>query len=242
VKTLRRSLLAFVFGTAGAGTLQLLDYAEALDRTVILSPAPADLNLGDCLRGRARSDWPAPYLAICRELTPRPDGPRRSSNAPIRAAVEPARIAAEPVCTVEETGATTLVHAEGRKTLPPKFAGQRSPSGKSAGVALLVHGSCSVESPVAGRVLFAGEFKGYRGVVILGLGADRRLVVAGLGALGVKRGEKIKRGMGIGTTSETRAPALASAFGLAADTSLLYFDMRNARGADNDIFNPAGSS
>jgi septal ring factor EnvC (AmiA/AmiB activator) len=96
--------------------------------------------------------------------------------------------------------------------------------------------TCAIKSPASGKVLFAGDFKGYQGVVILSLDTGRRLIVAGLGNLDVRRGEIVRRGATLGTTSATGAPALTAAFReSAAGRSLLYFDLRNADGASERI-------
>jgi murein DD-endopeptidase MepM/ murein hydrolase activator NlpD len=149
---------------------------------------------------------------------------------------EPVQLApSSPRCLIDEKGATIL-NAPAR-ALPPHVVSQRS-KGRSAGVALLVPAACGVKSPMKAKVLFAGEFKGYRGVVILALPAKRRLIIAGLDALRVKRGDVVERGAIIGSTLPTGAPALAAAFNeeTANDRSLVYFDLRNAKGSGEDIF------
>lgn len=149
---------------------------------------------------------------------------------------EPVQLApSSPQCLIDEKG-TTILNAPAR-ALPPHVVSQRS-RGRSAGVALLVPAACGVKSPMKAKVLFAGEFKGYRGVVILALPAKRRLIIAGLDALRIKRGDVVERGAIIGSTLPTGAPALAAAFNgeTANDRSLIYFDLRNAKGAGENVF------
>lgn len=141
--------------------------------------------------------------------------------------------AAPPACTVDEEGRSILRRVRGLQILPRRIVTPDA-VGKSEGIALHVPADCNVRSPVDAKVLFADEFKGYRGVVILELSRGRRLVVAGLGTLAVVRGSRIERGDIIGATSTLRAPALASAFGTAED-SLIFFDVRNDRGGAEPV-------
>lgn len=136
--------------------------------------------------------------------------------------------ATPPRCIVDEQGRSILRHAQRRETLPPHIVAQ-DVIGKAVGVALQVPEDCDLRSPVDAKILFAGEFKGYRGVIILELPQKRRLIVAGLGRISVARGDRIKRGDIVGATSVARAPALATAFGT-DEGPLLFFDVRNSRG------------
>jgi septal ring factor EnvC (AmiA/AmiB activator) len=88
------------------------------------------------------------------------------------------------------------------------------------------------------KVLYAGDFKGYRGVVILGLPSKRRLIVAGLDAIRVKRGDTVERGAVLGATLPMGAPALVTAFNadLSREKSLLFFDLRNDKGASKEVY------
>lgn len=157
----------------------------------------------------------------------------RTIKAPKTAPAQP--VPSSPQCLIDEKGATIL-NAPAR-ALPPHVVSQKS-RGRSGGVALLVPAACGVKSPMKAKVLFAGEFKGYRGVVILALPAKRRLIIAGLEALRVKRGDVVERGAIVGSTMPAGAPALAAAFNgeMANDRSLVYFDLRNAEGAGEDVF------
>lgn len=141
-------------------------------------------------------------------------------------------LAASDTCQVTTNGVTKLKEKGHARTLPPEPALQKSSVIKQPGVALLVQSACHVESPVKGKVLYAGAFKGYLGVVILHLTSGQQLIVAGLDHISVKRGDPIAAGQILGVTSTARAPALAAAYQrdeLNA-RSLLYFDMRNANG------------
>lgn len=147
--------------------------------------------------------------------------------------VRPPAPVAPPTCVVDEEGRSVFRGARGPRVLPRRIAPPDA-VGKSEGVALHVPADCDVLSPVGAKVLFADEFKGYRGVVILELPGKRRLVVAGLGTLAVTRGGRVERGDVIGATSALGAPALASTFG-AAGESLIFFDVRNERGGAEPV-------
>jgi hypothetical protein len=167
--------------------------------------------------------------------------PARSS-APRLAAAPPLKQTAAliapplPACLIDEQGGTTMLDAPRRK-LPPQIVSQRA-RGRTVGVALLVPAACGVKSPLKAKVLYAGDFKGYRGVVILGLTSKRRLIVAGLGALRVKRGDMVERGAILGATLAMGAPALVTAFNadMNRERSLLFFDLRSASGASKDVY------
>lgn len=85
---------------------------------------------------------------------------------------------------------------------------------------LPVHKGCRMPSPLAGKVLYAGRFKGYLGVVILET-QKGRITLAGLEEIAVARGAAVEKGDTLGTAPAATAPALA---GAAADGGpyLLY--------------------
>ena len=143
--------------------------------------------------------------------------------------------AQKPVCFIDERGATTLQKTGSPRVLPPQLARLKSNGVPQPGVALVVETSCTVASPVDGKVMYAGDFKGYRGVVIIRLKSGQQLIVAGLDRIDVKRAARVTRGMALGATSSDLAPALASAYGQTRDTTLLYFDLRNAKGTGEKL-------
>ncbi|MFZ2468245.1 peptidoglycan DD-metalloendopeptidase family protein [Parvibaculum sedimenti] len=242
----------------GLGFSLDLDEVRVLLTSISGDEVPAP-NLGDCLHNVDRSYWPRTYAAICKdiragiaaELTPvpaaatpltRPATHEPPVLAPARSApvarnstaanVEPAapRQNTEPhSCNIGETGMLTLRQGDAIRRRSAHFPGVTPTAQNTGGLALGVPPYCDLESPVAGQVLFAGEFKGYKSVLIIGLAGGHRLVIAGLGTLAVKRGEAIARGQILAASSADPAPALATAFGGEA-ASLIYFDMRNREG------------
>lgn len=230
------------------------------------APDIADFNLGDCLRDTDRRSWPRAYALICTDLTmaeisaipkpaempaqkkiftPAPQPPAK--NTPTSSAfvlpvplTRPAshlatKVATPPACEIDEHGGTIILNKTPH-ALPPLTVARRDRS--RAGIALLVPAACGVRSPMKAKVLFADDFKGYRGVVILGLPSNRRLIVAGLDALRVKRGDKVERGTVLGSTLPAGAPALVTAFNadVKPENSLLFFDLRNSKGAGLDVY------
>jgi hypothetical protein len=164
-----------------------------------------------------------------------------SAPAPAPAKPEPVRavdalVPPPPACLIDEHGGTTILDAPHRKS-PPQVVSQKS-RGRAQGIALLVPASCGVKSPMKAKVLYAGDFKGYRGVVILGLPGKSRLIVAGLDALRVKRGQTVEQGAVLGLTLPMGAPALVTAFNadMDKDRSLIFFDLRNAKGASKSVY------
>lgn len=268
MRIMRRSLLAFTIGLVGATAFQLLDFAEALDgaRRAVEARATPPLNLGDCLRTQKPKDWPAPYLAICQDLTLEPatlfrtdvgaiapvapasptaarvkPTPRPVARITVKESI-PARVA--PVvfadtCQIDEQGRTVRRIKGVTHISAPAPAEQRTANRQQSGTALLIETACTVKSPLAGKVAYAGEFKGYRGVVILRLKSGRQLIIAGFDRLDVKRGQTIARGAFLGASTLMPAPALASAYRDAytqrSQRTFLYFDMRTAKGDSQAI-------
>ncbi len=225
-----------------------LDEARVLVSSISVGEAPAP-NLGDCLHNVDRSYWPRTYAAICKdiragiaaELAPAPaaatplarplvatPAPPVPAAAPLRPEVSQ-RSPGSHSCSISETGMLTIRQGDEIRRRSAQVSGASPAVRNSGGLALGVPPNCDLESPVSGRVLFAGEFKGYRSVLIIGLPGGHRLVIAGLGALAVRRGETVARGQILAASSADAAPALATAFGGEA-ASLIYFDMRNREG------------
>ena len=130
--------------------------------------------------------------------------------------------AAEPQCTIDGKGAASLrVDGVWVKSLPKYVGGSRDTKAGEASRIVAVPPRCEVQSPADAKVLYAGTFKGYLGVVILETGKVDRLTVAGLGNIAVARGDTVKRGAALGSTSAASAPALENT-GAAGETTLLY--------------------
>lgn len=169
---------------------------------------------------------------------PRPLALRPSSAGALADSAEALADSAEdnrPACLVTPSGITTRRHDPhpGDTTRKPAIlsAGQTR-----TGMALSVDADCLVAAPVSGRVMYAGDFKGYRGTVILRLANGHQLIIAGFDRIDVARGQSLSKGAYLGMTSKEPAPALANAYRNsiekpdAVSRTLLYYDMRNAKG------------
>ncbi|MBX3489534.1 M23 family metallopeptidase [Parvibaculum sp.] len=202
----------------------------------------AQAGLDDCLRGTATvaSDNET-YAAFCADLAsfaasivapdePEDEGRDETEKQEYARAPETAGPPAVQ-CRVDASGAVGI-NTDGIWTSPPERAHAGSPpgmrGGKSSRIVLVPQG-CDVESPADAKVLYAGPFKGYLGIVILDAGKTERLIVAGLGEIAVQRGDSIARGAKIGATSQSTAPALASAE-TAGEAALLYVEDASGAG------------
>lgn len=77
--------------------------------------------------------------------------------------------------------------------------GELSPTGvRARGVTLACAPNADAAAPAAGRILFAGPFRGYGGVVIIDHGNGWTSSVTGLGAIAVRVGEQVPQGRRIG--------------------------------------------
>ena len=82
--------------------------------------------------------------------------------------------------------------------------GELSDAGvRSRGLTLACAGAALVVAPAAGRVAFAGPFRGYGRIVILDHGDGWTSLVAGLGATAVKVGDGIAQGAPLGRAAQT---------------------------------------
>lgn len=77
--------------------------------------------------------------------------------------------------------------------------GELSATGvRARGLTLATAINARVVAPAAGRVVYAGPFRGYRGVIILDHGEGWTSLIAGLGGLAVRVGDQVSQGRVIG--------------------------------------------
>lgn len=107
-------------------------------------------------------------------------------------------------------------------------------------VAFSVPPSCRIESPLTGEVVFADNFAGYGGTVILQDNAGNHLVLAGFDELRVARGESVERGSLLGRIAAQKPRALMDMF--AAPGALLYLEIRSPAGRIDPVRWLAGNS
>ncbi|MBO9622113.1 MAG: peptidoglycan DD-metalloendopeptidase family protein [Sphingomonas sp.] len=77
---------------------------------------------------------------------------------------------------------------------------------RARGLTLECAPNAPVAAPAAGRVLYAGPFRAYGGVVILDHGHGWTTLVAGLGRIAVRVGDQLRQGSPIGRASAGDAP------------------------------------
>lgn len=186
----------------------------------LVEEPPSPINLSDCLRGRQPAHWPHAYRHICTDLVPasvaRLSIPSEKSQprAPQKSHTNDNRAESAPLCFSDKRAAIMR--------------------GKNlSGIAITISAPCSLHVPISGTVIYAGRFQGYSGVVIIEEKESRKLIVAGLSEIYVRRGEKIYGTTSIGKTGQEFAPALRANFKITADekrVSLVYFDMRDRHG------------
>ncbi|MEX0838230.1 MAG: hypothetical protein WD034_01745 [Parvibaculum sp.] len=206
----------------------------------------AQTGLHDCLRGITPVESDDAYAAFCADLATfagpavvaasapalrpmeapaRPEREAREEEIALAPAPEPLP---EPLCLVDATGiVSTRIDGTWIKSAPKRDEGS-APDTESSRI-VVVPPRCAVQSPANAEVLYAGNFKGYLGIVILDTGRVERLTVAGLGMIEVRRGDRIARGATIGWTSQRAAPALAEA-AASGDAALLYIEGTPATG------------
>ncbi|MEQ8266940.1 MAG: peptidoglycan DD-metalloendopeptidase family protein [Parvibaculum sp.] len=192
--------------------------ASSADELVEEPPSP--INFSDCLRGRQPAHWPHAYQHICADLVP-------ASVAKLSIQQEKSRPRASQKSYTNDNRV---------ESAPLCFSDKRTAimRGKNlSGIAITLPAPCSLHVPVSGTVVYADRFQGYGGVVIIDAKEGRKLVIAGLSEIHVRRGEKIYSATSIGKTGQEFAPALRASFKTIADenqVSLVYFDMRDRRG------------
>jgi len=104
---------------------------------------------------------------------------------------------------------------EGRRVL--RFGDRTINGSRSDGTTIESARGTPVSAPAAGIVLFAGEWRSYGTLVIIGAGCGTHVVLAGVGALTVAVGDQVERGERIGSVPAPPTPA---------DLPAIYFEVR----------------
>jgi septal ring factor EnvC (AmiA/AmiB activator) len=78
----------------------------------------------------------------------------------------------------------------------------------NAGVSWRAAPNGQVWAPASGRVEYAGPLKGWGQVVVISLGGDWRVVLAGLDRVAVRAGAQVSAGQGVGLMGAQAAPRL----------------------------------
>ena len=88
------------------------------------------------------------------------------------------------------------------------FGVELASGGRSNGLAWRAGPGAQVWAPAGGVVEYAGPLKGWGQVVVIGLGGDWRLVLAGLDRLSVRAGAQLTPGQGSGLMGQAPSPEL----------------------------------
>jgi len=191
-------------------------------------------DLDDCLRGAARIDGDDAYAAFCADLATFTVSETDAETKKMTMAHTAVPALPKPAPPVEHALVETadcLVDAHGVSARRTDGIWMRSAddAGSESGTwsgrpsrLVSVPPRCRVESPAEGKVLYAGFFKGYLGIVIIETARKERITVAGLGRVSVSRDDQIVHGGEIGETSEELAPALAGPARGKEGAALLY--------------------
>lgn len=76
------------------------------------------------------------------------------------------------------------------------------------GLAIQTTAGSSVVAPAAGDIMYAGPFRSYGQIVILGISKKQFIILGGLGTLNVKAGEQVSMGEPLAKMPDTAAPEL----------------------------------
>ena len=107
--------------------------------------------------------------------------------------------------------------------------------GISKGLSVVTRAQAPVMAPADGTVLYAGSYLNYGQIVILDVGQDHTILLAGLESIDAKVGQFIRMGDRLGTMgSRTIGRTVATSAG--ASNPTLYIEMRN----DNSPIDPTG--
>ena len=95
--------------------------------------------------------------------------------------------------------------------------GQKMPNGTlSRGVSVITRPGAAVVAPVRGRVVFAGQFRGYGKLVILELGKRGHALISGMSRIDAHIGDKVLAGEPLGEMNPSTSA-----------TPKLYFELRS---------------
>ena len=98
--------------------------------------------------------------------------------------------------------------------------------GISKGLSIVTRAEAPVAAPADGWVLYAGDYLNYGQIVILDVGQDHTILLAGLAAVNAKVGQFVRMGDTLGAMgSRTIGRTVASSAGASRPT--LYIEMRN---------------
>lgn len=100
---------------------------------------------------------------------------------------------------------------------------------RSNGIVLETQPDADVHAPLAGMVVYAGEFRSYGKIVTIAVGCATHVMISGLGSIVVSVGDRVSSGQTVGATSQGRGEPLP----------VLYLEVRrDGRPIDPGLLSP----
>ena len=125
-------------------------------------------------------------------IGPNPPAPRPSTSPPPEPKRQPPKIAALPPVTLSRGG------LPGQGPVLTKFGDALENGTHSRGITIETRPSALVVAPRAGRIVFAGQFRGYGNLVILELPNRGHALVAGMSTISAEIGDNVLAGEPLG--------------------------------------------
>lgn len=166
---------------------------------------------------------------------------RRQEDERREAALRPARPPQAPPTPEIDVAIRPDAGARGVRTLPvtgrlvSNFGQQTETAGPARGMTIRGRGQAVVVAPDAGRVLFAGPFRGYGQILIIEHSGGYHSLLSGLGRIDSEVGSTVRAGEPVGLTGSGQAGRTAEEGGR-DQGSTLYFELRR----NGQPTNPAG--
>jgi len=176
----------------------LIERAEAAERAREAREAEA----------RRKREAEAARLAAAAAAAPRPETRARGSSPAEQQAVAIAPALPNPT---RPAGIRPFSQAQGRMVVPAagemvvSFGGPAPAGDTSKGITFATRPGAEVVAPFDGRVVFAGAFRGYGQILIIGHGDGYHSLVAGLDRIDSSVGQWLVAGEPIGRMSATEA-------------------------------------
>ncbi|WP_342640568.1 murein hydrolase activator EnvC family protein [Rhodoligotrophos ferricapiens] len=107
--------------------------------------------------------------------------------------------------------------------------------GRSQGVSIATRSEAQVTAPIDGRIEYAGSFRSYGEILILDVGEDYHILLAGLERLMVQTGQFVRAGEPVGVMGKEPARATLIGDRMGDPRPILYIEFRK----NSDTIDPA---
>jgi septal ring factor EnvC (AmiA/AmiB activator) len=176
--------------------LAKLDAETTSARAAVDKAAAEAETLRELLDGLAKAAPPAP------SVKPQPGKPPAKPPAAKPAPARPETT--KPAKPVAAAPGTPLQPAVGQRL---RRFGQTVEGEKQEGLTLATRAAATVVAPLDARVQFSGDFRSYGRMIILDVGGDVLVIVAGLDALYPEAGQWVLAGEPIGRMADRKSPS-----------------------------------